>query len=30
MVEFLQLVAPRLRVEDLKQLEAGSGESFEI
>ena len=30
MVEFLQLVAPRLRVEDLKQLEAGAGESFEI
>jgi LysR family cys regulon transcriptional activator len=30
MVEFLRLFAPRFRVEDLKQLEAGSGESFEI
>jgi len=30
MVEFLRLFAPRLRVEDLKQLEAAPRESFEI
>ncbi len=30
MVEFLRLFAPRLRVEDLKQLESAPRESFEI